>query len=155
EGVLDAADVGDLAAEVEMDELEAVLHPAFLEVLEGVKGLGEREAELGAEAGAVAPAACPAGGELDADADDGPHAQLLGVLDDRPQLGELLDDGDDLLAHLAGQHGHLDELVVLEAVADDGGIAAVGEGEDGEQLRLGAGLETEAVRPAVVEDLLD
>ena len=49
----------------------------------------------------------------------GPDVQLLGVADDQLQLGELLDDRDDVLADLAGQHRHLDELVVLEAVADD------------------------------------
>ena len=60
-----------------------------------------------------------------------------------------------LLADLAGQHGHLDELVVLEAVADDRRLAAVGEGEDGEQFGLGAGFEAEAEGLAEVEDLLD
>src|SRR5262249_8822842 len=129
---------------------------------------GEREAELGGVAGAGAPAAGPAGRQLDAHADDRPHLQRLGVTDDQLQLGELLDDGDDLFADLAGQHGHLDELVVLEAVADDrravllaalagatSRAAAVGQGQHREQLGLAAGLDPEVVGLAEGEDLLD
>ena len=44
---------------------------------------------------------------------------LLGVLDDQLELAELLDDGDDVLADLGGEDDGFDELVVLEAVADD------------------------------------
>ena len=51
--------------------------------------------------------------------------------------------------------GHLDELVVLEAVADDRRLDAVGQGQDGEQFRLGAGFQAEVERLAEVEDLLD
>ena len=83
QGALDAADVGDLAAEVEVDQLQAVGHVALLEVLDGLQHLGQRQAELGAEAGADAPAAGPARGQLDAHADDRPDVQLLGVADDQ------------------------------------------------------------------------
>ena len=69
QGVLDVADVGDLAAEVEVDQLQAVGHVALLEVLERLQHLGQRQAELGAEAGAGPPPAAPRGGQLDAHAD--------------------------------------------------------------------------------------
>ena len=52
------------------------------------------------------------------------------------------------------QHRHLDELGVLEAVADDRRVV-VGERDHGQQLRLRAGLEAEVVRPAEVEHFLD
>ena len=55
---------------------------------------------------------------------------------------------------LLGEHRHLDELGVLEAVADDGGVV-VGLGHDRQQLRLGARFEAEAVFPSEVEDLFD
>src|SRR5262245_3867079 len=77
------------------------------------------------------------------------------MLDDQLEFTELLDDGDDVLPAFAGQGHHLDELVVLETVADDRGLATVGDGEDGEQLRLRPGLEAEVERPAEVEELLD
>ena len=156
QGVLDVADVGDLAAQVEVDQLQAVLQPLGLQVLERVEHLGQRQPELRAVAGAGPPPPGAAGRQLDAHADRLADVELLHVLDDQLQLAELLDDRDDVLAELAGQHGHLDELVVLEAVADDRrAVAAVGQGQHGEQLGLGAGLQAEAVRLAEVEDLLD
>ena len=83
QGVLDVADVGDLAAQVEVDQLQAVGHAALLEVLEGLQHLGERQAELGAVAGAGLPAAGAARRQLDAHADDRPDVQLLGIADDQ------------------------------------------------------------------------
>ena len=66
---LDVADVGDLAAEVEVQQLQAVGHAARLQVLERLQHLGERQAELGAVAARRLPAAGAAGGQLDAHAD--------------------------------------------------------------------------------------
>ncbi len=120
-----------------------------------VEGFGQGQAELGAEAGAVFPAARAARGQLDAHSQNRTHAQLLGIADDGFQLGEFLHDGNDLLAHLAGQHGHLDELVIFETVADDGRIQAVGQGQDGEQLGLGTGFQAEVERLAEIENLFD
>src|SRR5262249_51115588 len=97
QGALDAADVGDLAAEVEVDQLEAVGHVLLFQVLQGFEDLGQGQAELGAEAGTVAPAAGAPGRQLDAHAQHRPDVQLLGVADQGFQLGELLDDGNDLL----------------------------------------------------------
>ena len=74
-----------------------------------------------------------------------------GMLQDQVQLGVLFDHRDDLPADLLGQHDHLDVLVVLEAVADDGRLV-VGDGQHRQQLRLRAGFQAELVRPAVLED---
>src|SRR5262249_23499912 len=63
-------------------------------------------------------------------------------------------NGNDVLADLAGEHAHLDELVVLEAIANDRRLA-VGQRQHGEQFRLGAGLQAELELLAKVEDLLD
>ena len=125
------------------------------EVLERFQHLGEGQAELGPEARARLPPARAAGRELDPHADRRPDVELLAMAHDRLELGELLDDRDHLLADLAGEHGHLDELIVLEAVADDGRIGRFGQGEHGQQLGLRAGLDAEMVRLAEVEDLLD
>ena len=96
----------------------------------------------------------PRGGELDAHPDLRPHADLLGVLQDQAELGVLLDDGDDRAPDLLGEHGHLDELGVLEAVADDRRVV-VGLRGHREQLRLRAGLEAEAVLAAEIEHFFD
>jgi hypothetical protein len=73
----------------------------------------------------------------------------------RFELGELFDHRNDVLAELAGENHHLDEFVVLEAVADDRRFVSVGEREDGEQFRFTAGFETEVVFLAEVENFLD
>src|SRR5262249_23373169 len=144
-----------LAAEMEVDQLQTVGQVALLQVFDGFEHLGQSQAELGTVARTAAPAAGPAGGQLDAHADHRPDLQLLGVADNGFQLGELLNNRDDLLADLAGEHGHAQEFVVLEAVADDGRVAAIGQGQDGQQLGLAAGFQAEVVGLAEVENFLD
>ena len=126
--------------------------PSVLQLLERAHDLGGREAELRAVAARGLPAPRAAAGQLDAQADGGPHAHPLAVLQDQVQLGVLFDHRDDLAAHLLGQHGHLDVLVVLEAVADDGRVV-VGQRHHGQQLGLGAGLQAEVERLAELQDL--
>ena len=145
---------GNLAAEMEVQELEAVLHAVRLQLVEALPHFGDRQAELRAVAARRLPAAAAARGQLHAHADLRPHADLARVLEDQAELGVFLDDRDDAAAHLVGQHRHLDELGVLEPVADDRRVVGRHR-DDGEQLRLGAGLEAEVVRPAEVEHFLD
>ena len=57
---LDDADVGDLAAEVEVEQLEAVLHAARLQLLEAAHDLGDGQAELRPEAAGRLPASAAA-----------------------------------------------------------------------------------------------
>ncbi len=151
---LDDADVRDLAAEVEVQQLEAVLHAALLQLLEAAQDLGDRQAELRAVAAGRLPAARAARRQLDAHADVRAHADLLRVLEHQLELGVLLDHRDDLAAHLLRQHRHLDEFEILEAVADDRRVVGRHR-RHGEQLRLAAGLEAEAVLRAEVQHFLD
>ena len=137
-----------------MQQLEAVFHPARLQLLQPLQNLRDRQAELRAVAARRLPAAAAAGRELHAHADVRPHADLFGVLEDQVELGVFLDDRDDVPADLLRQHGQLDELGVLEAVADDRRVV-VGERGDGDQLGLRARFEPEVERPAEVEDLFD
>src|SRR5207248_776934 len=117
--ILDVADVGDLAAEVKMDKLQAIGKIALFQVVYGFEDLRQCQAEFRPETGTGAPATRAACHQLDAYAHHGSDLQLGGVANDRFKLGELFDDGNDLLADLAGKHSHLDELVILEAIADD------------------------------------
>src|SRR6185503_1168276 len=156
DAVLDVLDVVDLAAHVAVQQLEAARHAALLEVLHGVDHLGDGETELAAVAGRLAPAAGTGGGELDAHAEARLDAVALTVLGDEQQLGEALDDWDDVAAELSRQHGALDVLVVLEAVADDRALAAaVRDRQRRQQLGLAAHLEAEAEARPVAVDLVD
>ncbi len=129
-------------------------HPEHLQLFEPAQDFGDGQAELGPEAARPLPAPAAPGGQLDPHADLGPHADFLGVLQDQAQLGVFLDDRDDRAPDFLGEHGHLDELGVLEAVADDGRVV-VGLRGDGHQLGLRARLEAEPVLAAEIEHFLD
>src|SRR5207253_5017541 len=150
----DDANIRDLAAEMEMQELEAILHAAHAQLLEPAQHFRDGEAEFRTVAAGALPAPATPRRELDAHADLRPDTDFFRVLQDEAELGVLLDDGNDLAADLLGQHRHLDELGILEAVADDGRVV-VGLRGDGEELWLGTRLEAEAIFPPEVEHFLD
>ena len=103
ERALDDPDVRNLAAEVEVEQLEAILHAEQLQLVETAQDLGDGQAELRAIAAGALPAAAAARRELDAHADLRPHADLFGVLQDQPELGVFLDDRDDVSARSSGR----------------------------------------------------
>src|SRR5690606_1323709 len=117
--VLDRADVRDLRAEVEVDELEAAELPPAAQLLDGREHLLGRQAELGAVAARLLPLAGPARRQAGADADARDDAELAGDAVDLVELARLLDDDDDLAPQLRGHQRHPDVLLVLVAVADD------------------------------------
>jgi hypothetical protein len=129
--------------------------PAFQE-LEGFQNLGEGEPKLGAIAGTAAPAPRTTARQLHPHAQRLPDPQFLHVLHEEFQFSRFLDDRNDVLADLPGQHDHLDELIILEAVADDRCLTrSVGEGQNGQEFRLAAGFQSKAVRFAEVQHFLD
>ena len=70
------------------------------------------------------------------------------------ELGVFLDHRDDVSPDLLGQHRELDELGVLEPIANDGRVV-VGNRRYRDQLRLRARFQPELERLAEVEDLFD
>ena len=154
--ILDAADVLQLAARVAMHELQAIEHVALLEHVEQLEDLGDEESELRLLAGGGAPASGALAEELHAHANARPHLVGLRVLEDEVEFHEVLDHRDDGATELGGERHRLDVAVVLEAVADDEPLRGVlGHRHHGEQLRLRADFQSEAVLLAVAIDLLD
>jgi hypothetical protein len=76
-----------------------------------------------------------------------------GCVENQAEFRVFFDNRNDVAPDFERQHRRFDEFRVLEAVADDGRVV-VGDGDDGEQFRLGPGLEPELVRPAEVEYFL-
>ena len=99
---LDVADVGDLAAEVEVDQLEDVLPAQPLELVEQLHQLDRAEPELRALAAALGPPARALGRELDPDAGRRLHAHLVGHLEQHVELAELLEHDDHRVARASG-----------------------------------------------------
>ncbi len=153
--VLHHADLGELRADVEVEELRALLLARLLQDLHRVDELGDGEPELREVAGRALPLPRAARRELRAQADHGLDAHLVGEAQELRELGELLDDDDDLAAELAAEEGEAQELLVLVAVADGERLGVGVHAEDDEELALRARLEPVVVRRAGVEDLLD
>ena len=61
------------------------------------------------------------------------------LVTNREYLGFVFDDEENLVPQLLANQGQPDKLAVFVAVTDDGATGG-GEGEHGQQLRLGAGL---------------
>ena len=155
QGHVDFLDFADLAADVVVDEFEAVLHVVFLKEVEGFEQFGRGEAELAAVATRFLPFACARAGQLDAHAEVGRDLQATGDFCCRLQFVQLLADDDDLTAHLLGEQGELDELLVLVTIANDERVGVGAEGDDGVKLGLGAGFQTDVALLAVADDLFD
>ncbi len=154
DGGFDLADIGDLAAEMEVEQLEGIFHAAFFEILNGFEGFADGKAEFGAVAAGGFPAAGATTGEFDANTDGGFDADAFGVFDDEFELGVFFDNGCDLAADFFGQHDHFNVFVVFEAVADDRRFV-IGNGENGEEFGLGARFQTKLVSAAIAKDFLD
>ena len=156
DGVLDAADVLQLAARMAVHELQAVEHVLLAQDLDRLEDFGDEQAELRLVAGRFAPLARAFAGELHAHADARAHVVFLGDAQDGRQLAEVLDHRDDGAAELGGDDHRFEIAVVLEAVADDEPLRRIGRhGHHRQQLGLAAHFEAEAERLAVAVHLFD
>ena len=157
DGVLDALDVGDLGADVEVHQPEGVEHVRRAEHLDRVEQLLRAQPELRASAARFLPLPGAARAEAGPHADDRTDARLLRHVEDQRDLLGLLHDQDDLPAqgHAAQREPHVG--LVLVAVADDEGVAFQAVRERHRELGLAARLEPHAEAPArpdqLVEDL--
>jgi len=140
----DVAHVGDLAAHVEVQQLQAVAHAGIAQALPQVQQLARVQPELGLVAAAVLPLAGAQRGQPHAHAETRLHAQHTGFLQHQLQLGRLLDHDERLQAQLAADQRQPDVLAVLVAVADDQ-ATRTRQGEHRHQLRLAAGFQAEAL----------
>ena len=154
QGGLDLVDLGDLAADMEMEQLHLVDQAVLLQQIDGGDDLRHPQAELGILAAGGGPLAGPLGGELDPDAEFWLDAGFLHQLDHLLQLEQLFDDQGDVVADLGGVEHRLDILGILVAVADDRQVVAAGDGDAGHQFRLGADLKADIVAFAVLGDRL-
>ena len=155
EARLDVADVGDLGAQMKVDQLDDVEPAGGAQAIHGFHQLRGIEAELGLLAAALLPPAVARACKLDANAGGGSDAQFLSGRQQHVDLAELLDDDEHLVSQLLAHERKPHELIVLVAVADDEVLRAFGQAEHRLEFRLGAALEPHAVLGAELHDLLD
>src|SRR5271155_1634849 len=101
--MFDVADVVDLAAQVEVEQVQAIAHAGPAKIFQSFDHLGDKQAELAAYATGLLPASRALGGQLHAHADARFDVVQLGVFDDQLQLAEFLYDGDDVLTDFGRQ----------------------------------------------------
>ena len=114
-----ASYLGDLRADVEMDESQTVVQSVFLQNLECFEQFRTGESELRGVAAALFPFSAAAACQFDAYADVGLHVEFLGSLGDDVDFVEFLHHDEDALAHLLCQQCQFDVTLVFVAVADD------------------------------------
>ena len=136
-----------------MDELHAVFHFLFLDVVQCFQEFGAVEAELAVVSAGFFPLAAAGTCQLDANADVRAHADTAGKFHHQMEFVHLLDDDENLLAHLLREEGELDKILVLVAVADDEGVGIVHIGKHRVEFGLGTGLETDVELFAVAHHL--
>ncbi len=141
---LDVLDIGHLGAQVKMQQLHAIQPPGGTAVLDGRHQLRRTQAELGLLAPGVLPVTLADAHQPHPQADARRHAQLVRQRQQRRQLGHLLHHDMHVKAQLLAHQRQAQVFRVLVAVADDG-IARVGQGQHGQQLRLGARLQADAL----------
>ena len=149
----DVADVGDLRAQVVVQQAEAVQHVAGLELVHHVHDLGRGKAEGGALAAGVGPVAAGLDRELGAHADVGADAQFTAAGEQDAQFAGHLQHEEQVEAQALGLQAQVDELLILVAVADDAGFGIAHQGDGGDELRLGAHFQTVMVAGAELGDL--
>ncbi len=146
--------LGDLAAEVKVQQFEPILDPAPFEFAHESHQFGNRQAELRALAARLEPAPRTARRELHAHRES---RRLIRAIGERHQLfefGVLLDDRKHALTKRLRRQDQRQHDVILDAVAQQQPVVAdVRQRRD--QLRLRATLETQAIRFAGVEHFLD
>ncbi len=155
QGGFDLVDLGDLTADVRVQQINALQHLCLFQHPDGRHDFGHPQAKLGILAAGGGPFAGSLGGKLDPNPQQRLDAGFFGQFDDLFQLEQLLHHDGDGVADLGGvQHG-LDILGILVAVADDRQTVAGGNGDAGHQLRLGTDLQTDVVALAVAGDRLN
>ena len=140
---------------MEMDQLQAMRQALALERLAGGDEVRGREAEFRVLSAAGRPFSRALALEAHPQADQRLDADLPRHLEDGREFLELLDDHEDFLPQLPAHERVLDEEVILVAVADDKALGVRVKRQGGHEFRLAAGFESEMVRGAGVDDLLD
>ena len=138
-GAANRADVGNLAAHVVVNHLQAVEHVLRAQRVDDADGVRHGQTEDAAVARRFAPLAADLGRQLEAHAQARAHPERLGPFEDQVELTGHLKHDQGLHAHLQARQGEVDELSILVAVADDVGLGILHVGKGDEQLGLAAG----------------
>ena len=117
QGILYAAYLGNLAANVEMDKLEAVLHLGLLHIVESLEQFARIEAKLALVATRFFPFSAAGTRQLDSDSHIRAYVEAFRNVGNKFQLVEFLCHDVYAAAHLLCQQRQLYIVLILVAVA--------------------------------------
>ncbi len=137
-----------------MDELDAVQKRFLLGDFQSIHQLHGVQSEFGMFPPGGGPAPGAGADQLDPEPDVGLHSHFLGDADDEVQFVQFLDDHKDFFPQFLAHQGEPDEGLILVPVADEEGVGVVHNRQDGVQLRLGTGFQTDVVGTAELDYFL-
>ena len=139
---LDIADVGNLGAQMEVKQLEAVQGTCLAQCLHHVQNLACGQAELGLLTTGVLPVALANGSQPRAHANQRRYTKAFGFFQDQRQLGLLLHNNKYPVPEFLANQGQADVLAVFIAVADNHGAGLTRQRQNRHQFRLAASFQT-------------
>ena len=135
----DVGKVGNLRAEVTVEQLQAVEHAVVVERFKDLEQLGRTEAETAAIAARFSPLTANFSVDLGSYADQGAYAEGLAAGKDGVELSRRFDDEEATVTEANGPQAEVDEFLIFIAVADQQGIG-LQRGHGQHQFGLAAGL---------------
>ena len=153
-GLFDRQNIRHLRTDVEMKQLETMLHFFRAQNFGGGEKFGGVQAEFGIFPSALGPFAGAFAEQAGADPDQRLDSHLPRDRNDLLQLLQFLHHHDDFFAKLDAHEGHADEQSVFVTVANDEGCLLILQGQPGEKFRFAADLQPELMRFASVQNFL-
>ena len=154
-GVFDVAYLGDLAAYVKMNELQAINHLFTLQIVDSREQLARVKSEFALVATAFFPLAATRAGELDADAYVRTYVKALRYLGYQLQLVQLFNNKKYAASHLLSQQCQLNIALVLIPVANNQRFLINVNRQHRMQFGLTASLEADIELLAMADNLLN
>ena len=155
DGLLERLDVGDLAAQVEVEQVQRIGLAVGFEALDEAEQFGNRDAELGAVAAGGRPLPRAARGQVDAHAQPRPDVQLGGQPHQPLELVVLFHHRNDRLAKLLPRQDQPEHDGVFVAVADQQRLVRLDVRQRRHELCLRATLQAQTVRTSGLHHLLN
>ena len=139
----DIANIRHLRTEVEVQQLQALKMACLAQNFDQLQHLGRCEAELGLLAAGGLPFTGALRGQTRTYAKARHHVQALGLFQYDSDLGHLLNDQIDLVAHLLAHQRQTDIFAVFITITDDDAAGHPGVRQHGHQFRFRTGFQAQ------------
>ena len=143
DGFLHRTDGRDLAADVKVQQLQAIEHVVGFEDFDGSHDLRSRQAKLAAVTRGFLPLACPTRRQTEANADVGAEPLFLGHLQDQVQLSETVEHQERRQAQALSGKGRGDVFAVFVAIADEQTVFVFEQCRRNEEFGFAASLKSQ------------